>query len=190
MHRRYADERGITVVTAVQARREGVGRCVTRHLDMLAERCEAIWVDLDVDVLDAAFAPGCPGARPGGLAPLGAARRRPGRRAPPEGRRRRHRRGRRDRRPGRPDGRPGGAVPAARRRRPGGPPDPVRTCGFRRPEPVAKFAWSNRPGGGSSAPVAGLTAGFPSDLTENPRVNSVRRRFDRSFLIGLTESCS
>jgi arginase family enzyme len=35
-------------------------------------------VDLDVDVLDAAFAPACPGARPGGLAPadlLTAARR-------------------------------------------------------------------------------------------------------------------
>lgn len=69
VHRRMALDAGITVVTADAARREGVGGCVRRHLDVLAERSAAIWVDLDVDVLDAAFAPGCPGARPGGLTP-------------------------------------------------------------------------------------------------------------------------
>ena len=68
-YRRYADDHGVTVVTVDEARREGVGSCVTRHLDDLALRCEEIWVDLDLDVLDAAFAPGCPGARPGGLLP-------------------------------------------------------------------------------------------------------------------------
>lgn len=68
-HRAAALASGITVVTARAARAEGVGACVARHLDALAARCDAIWVDLDVDVLDAAFAPGCPGARPGGLAP-------------------------------------------------------------------------------------------------------------------------
>ena len=69
IHRTLALERGITVVTAAAARRAGVGACVRRHLDHLAARCARIWVDLDVDVLDAAFAPACPGARPGGLAP-------------------------------------------------------------------------------------------------------------------------
>lgn len=68
-HRRLALDSGIAVVTAGAARGEGVGACVSRHLDALAERCDAIWVDLDVDVLDASLAPGCPGARPGGLAP-------------------------------------------------------------------------------------------------------------------------
>jgi arginase family enzyme len=68
-HRRLALASGISVVTARTARGEGVGACVSRHLDALAERCDAIWLDLDVDVLDASFAPGCPGARPGGLAP-------------------------------------------------------------------------------------------------------------------------
>jgi formiminoglutamase len=38
-------------------------------LDELAGRADAIYVDLDVDVLDRAFAPACPGARPGGLTP-------------------------------------------------------------------------------------------------------------------------
>lgn len=69
IHRRMALDAGITVVTADAARREGVGACVRRHLDALARRCAVVWVDLDVDVLDAAFAPACPGARPGGLAP-------------------------------------------------------------------------------------------------------------------------
>lgn len=68
-HRRWCDEHGITVVTAEEARAEGVGACVRRHLQSLAARCDLVYVDLDVDVLDAAFAPGCPGARPGGLTP-------------------------------------------------------------------------------------------------------------------------
>ena len=68
-YRQYCDEQGITVVTAAQARAEGVTACVQRHLDQLAAGVDEIYVDLDVDVLDAAFAPGCPGARPGGLHP-------------------------------------------------------------------------------------------------------------------------
>ena len=68
-YRTWADERGITTITATEARAAGVEACVRAHLDRLAERCDAVWVDLDVDVLDSAFAPGCPGARPGGLAP-------------------------------------------------------------------------------------------------------------------------
>jgi formimidoylglutamase len=68
-HRHWADEQGITSVGVEEARREGVAACVSRHLADLADRCDLIWVDLDVDVLDAAFAPGCPGARPGGLLP-------------------------------------------------------------------------------------------------------------------------
>ena len=68
-HRTLALERGVNVITADAARRAGVGACVRRALDDLAQRCTALWVDLDVDVLDATFAAGCPGARPGGLAP-------------------------------------------------------------------------------------------------------------------------
>jgi len=67
-YRRWCDEHGITVVTAAEARAEGVGRCVRRQLDLLADAAEVLYVDLDVDVLDRTFAPGCPGARPGGLA--------------------------------------------------------------------------------------------------------------------------
>ena len=68
-YRRYCDEQGITLATVAQAREEGVGACVARSLDRLAGTVDEIYVDIDVDVLDAAFAPGCPGARPGGLLP-------------------------------------------------------------------------------------------------------------------------
>jgi arginase family enzyme len=63
VHRRWCEEQGITVLGP-----SGVDR-IPALLDDLADRCDAVYVDLDVDVLDAAFAPGCPGARPGGLTP-------------------------------------------------------------------------------------------------------------------------
>jgi formiminoglutamase len=68
-YRRWCDEHGITVVTAAAARQRGVGALVRDVLADLGGRCDAVYVDLDVDVVDAAFAPGCPGARPGGLQP-------------------------------------------------------------------------------------------------------------------------
>lgn len=42
---------------------------VPELLDELAARCDAIYVDIDMDVLDRSFAPGCPGSRPGGATP-------------------------------------------------------------------------------------------------------------------------
>lgn len=68
-YRAYCDDVGIAVLTAAEARAAGVGESVARGLDALARDCDRLYVDLDVDVLDAAFAPGCPGVRPGGLAP-------------------------------------------------------------------------------------------------------------------------
>lgn len=65
-YRTWCDDRGITVVTAAAARRRGVAPLVSEHLDALAVH-GPVYVDLDVDVVDVAQAPGCPGARPGGL---------------------------------------------------------------------------------------------------------------------------
>ena len=61
--RAWCLERKVTVVGP-----DGIGR-VPELLDELASRCKKIYVDVDVDVLDRAFAPGCPGARPGGITP-------------------------------------------------------------------------------------------------------------------------
>jgi arginase family enzyme len=68
-HRTWCTEQGVRVLGAADARRDGVGAVVRRELDRLADTCDALYVDLDVDVVDRTFVPGCPGARPGGLLP-------------------------------------------------------------------------------------------------------------------------
>ena len=68
-YRTWCLEQGVELHGVAAAQAEGVRTLVRRCLDRLAESCEAIYVDLDVDVVDRAFVPGCPGARPGGLLP-------------------------------------------------------------------------------------------------------------------------
>jgi formiminoglutamase len=67
-YRDWCEDRGLRIV-GVDACRGQVGKVVREHLDRLAQTADHLYVDLDVDVLDATFVPGCPGARPGGLAP-------------------------------------------------------------------------------------------------------------------------
>ncbi|HEV3475395.1 MAG TPA: agmatinase family protein [Actinomycetota bacterium] len=70
--RRYVDvarDAGITVVTADETRHRGLEAVIKEELQRLKAQVKSIYVDLDVDVLDRAFAPGSPGSRPGGLAP-------------------------------------------------------------------------------------------------------------------------
>lgn len=68
-HAAASEEAGISVVTADEARGRGVATVVSEALGALDRRVDAIYVDLDVDVLDRAHAPACPGSRPGGLTP-------------------------------------------------------------------------------------------------------------------------
>jgi formiminoglutamase len=66
-----AHEAGVSVTTAEHVRRHGIERAVANALSQLARRgVETIYVDADLDVLDRAFAPACPGSRPGGLTPM------------------------------------------------------------------------------------------------------------------------
>ncbi len=66
---RVAREEGVTVVTAEEVYRHGIDSILSQALAHLSERAQGIYVDLDLDVLDRAFAPACPGSRPGGLQP-------------------------------------------------------------------------------------------------------------------------
>jgi formimidoylglutamase len=66
-YRAYCDDAGITTVPVDQLERVGIRAVVDVALSQLSASCSAIYVDVDLDVLDAAFAPACPGARPGGL---------------------------------------------------------------------------------------------------------------------------
>ena len=63
LDRSWCEEQGIDVHLARDLDR------VPRFLDRLAGTADYVYVDLDVDVLDRSFAPGCPGSRPGGLTP-------------------------------------------------------------------------------------------------------------------------
>lgn len=67
-YRDWCEDRGVHLVDVDRCRGR-VGAVVREQLDRLAETCTDLYVDLDVDVVDRAFVPGCPGARPGGLLP-------------------------------------------------------------------------------------------------------------------------
>lgn len=67
-YRAYCEENGIAIHTVADVEQRGIGPIVDEELERLVGSCDLIHVDVDVDVLDRAFAPGCPGARPGGMA--------------------------------------------------------------------------------------------------------------------------
>lgn len=65
-----AREAGIKVVSTAEVRAMGIETTISEALDRLDQQeVEAIYVNLDLDVLDRAFAPATPGSRPGGLTP-------------------------------------------------------------------------------------------------------------------------
>jgi formiminoglutamase len=66
-YRAYCDEQGITVLTVDDIVQRGIGSVAEDALTVVAVKTDFVHVDVDVDVLDRAFAPGCPGARPGGM---------------------------------------------------------------------------------------------------------------------------
>lgn len=65
-YRSWCDTQGIGVLTMADVDARGIDAAVDEALGLLGH-CDRIYVDVDVDVLDAAFAPGCPGSRPGGM---------------------------------------------------------------------------------------------------------------------------
>jgi formimidoylglutamase len=66
-YRAYCDQSGIEVITVADVERLGIDAAVDGVLSRLAGSCDTVYVDVDIDVLDRSQAPGCPGARPGGL---------------------------------------------------------------------------------------------------------------------------
>ncbi|MDQ3991293.1 MAG: agmatinase family protein [Actinomycetota bacterium] len=64
-----AGRAGIRVLTAEDVHGRGIETVMSEALEYLAATVEGIYLDVDLDVLDRAFAPATPGSRPGGLAP-------------------------------------------------------------------------------------------------------------------------
>lgn len=65
----YGKSRGARCITAREIRKRGIRELMDEALGVAAERTEAIYVSLDIDVLEPAFAPGTGGPVSGGMAP-------------------------------------------------------------------------------------------------------------------------
>jgi formiminoglutamase len=63
----YADEKGVNYITLRKARKRGIKETVLQCLDELSAKVDTIYLTVDMDVLDIAFAPGVPASTPGGM---------------------------------------------------------------------------------------------------------------------------
>ncbi len=63
----YADQAGVNYVTLRQAREKGISSTIQTALDQLAAKVDVIYLTVDMDVLDIAYAPGVPAGTPGGM---------------------------------------------------------------------------------------------------------------------------
>jgi formiminoglutamase len=69
-HAEWAIARGVHIHPVGEVRAAGIAAVLATALgELRAAGAEAIYVDLDVDVVDRAFAPACPASLPGGLPP-------------------------------------------------------------------------------------------------------------------------
>lgn len=64
----YAKEHGVTVYTMQHVRERHIKDIITESIELLRRQgVTSIYVSVDMDVLDQAFAPGCPAIGPGGM---------------------------------------------------------------------------------------------------------------------------
>jgi formiminoglutamase len=63
----YADEKGVNYITLRNARKKGFEETVLRCLEELAAKVDTIYLTVDMDCLDIAYAPGVPASTPGGM---------------------------------------------------------------------------------------------------------------------------
>lgn len=63
----YATKNGVAVHTMDDVNSQGMSVILEKELTRLAEKVGEIYMTVDIDVLDQAFAPGCPAIGPGGM---------------------------------------------------------------------------------------------------------------------------
>ncbi|RDU36504.1 formimidoylglutamase [Neobacillus piezotolerans] len=63
----YAKEHSVNYITLREARKKGIAETVREAVAELSERVDLIYVTIDMDVLDIAFAQGVPASTPGGM---------------------------------------------------------------------------------------------------------------------------
>ncbi|WP_342041925.1 agmatinase family protein [Bacillus sp. OTU2372] len=65
--KKYADEHAVNYITIGNARKKGIKETVLQSLEELASKVDTIYLTVDMDVLDIAYAPGVPASTPGGM---------------------------------------------------------------------------------------------------------------------------
>jgi formiminoglutamase len=65
----YAIEQGVTVYTMKDVRQQQITKLIQDSLAQLESKVDTIYLSVDMDVLDQAYAPGCPAIGPGGMDP-------------------------------------------------------------------------------------------------------------------------
>jgi formiminoglutamase len=65
--KQYADEHGVNYITLRNARKKGIEDTVRQCLAELETKVDTIYLTVDMDVLDIAYAPGVPASTPGGM---------------------------------------------------------------------------------------------------------------------------
>ncbi|ASS75364.1 formimidoylglutamase [Tumebacillus algifaecis] len=65
----YVTGHGVTVYTARDVYRQGMETILTQALEIAGDGTDVLYVSFDVDVIDQAFAPGCPAIGTGGMNP-------------------------------------------------------------------------------------------------------------------------
>ncbi|MFF2448063.1 agmatinase family protein [Neobacillus sp. NPDC058068] len=65
--KQYADEQGVNYITLRNARKKGLEETVRQCLAALEVKVDTIYLTVDMDVLDIAYAPGVPASTPGGM---------------------------------------------------------------------------------------------------------------------------
>lgn len=63
----YTQDRGITVYHMADVEREGIVPIIEKEISRLSNIVDVIYLSVDMDVVDQAFAPGCPAIGPGGI---------------------------------------------------------------------------------------------------------------------------
>lgn len=63
----YAKQHGVTVYTMKDVEETALIKILEKEISRLADETDYIYISVDMDVLDQAFAPGCPAIGPGGM---------------------------------------------------------------------------------------------------------------------------
>lgn len=66
-YHQYAREQCVKIFSMADVKKQGIVQVMTSAIQYLEDKVDHIYVSVDIDVLDQAFAPGCPAIGPGGM---------------------------------------------------------------------------------------------------------------------------